>query len=114
MHELAIAAYLLDAVETHAREMGASRVLAINLLVGERSGIVADSLRFSFDLLAPGTVADGAALNLRHTTMRFACADCGEDYQPSGADFACPRCHTVGQVTDDGSTLLIESLAIET
>lgn len=114
MHELSVMAYLLEAVEEHAAQLGATKVLAINLVIGERASIVDDSLLFSFDLLTPGTLAEGAALNLRRTRMRFRCAGCADDYHPTGADFCCPRCGTVGQVTDDGSELLIESMEIET
>ena len=114
MHELSIAAYLLEAVEAHAQHHGPSRLLAINLVVGERAGIVDDSLRFSFDLLASGTTAEGAQINIRRTPMRFHCMECDSSYTPDEADFRCPSCGTVGRVTDDGSELLIESIEIAT
>jgi hydrogenase nickel incorporation protein HypA/HybF len=114
MHELSIAAYLLEAVTKHAQQIGARQVLTINLVIGERAGVVDDSLRFSFDMLAPGTLAEGARINTRRTSMRFHCVGCDDDYTPAGETFRCPRCDTVGQVTDDGSDLLIESIEIET
>ncbi len=115
MHEFSIMTYLLDAVEEQAVQLGARRVLAINLLLGERSGID-DSLLFYFDQLTPGTVAEGSQLNIRRTAMRFHCERCTSDYAPAPkrADFACPECGTVGQLVDDASELLIESLEIET
>jgi hydrogenase nickel incorporation protein HypA/HybF len=114
MHELSIAAYLLEAVQSQADESGAGRVLAINLVIGDRAGIVDDSLRFSFELLADGTLAEGAQLNTRRTPMRFHCDACAHAYTPLEADFRCPDCGTVGRMTDDGSALLIESIEIET
>lgn len=114
MHELSIASYLLEAVAAHAQEVGASRVLAINLVIGERAGIVDDSLQFCFELLAPGTLAEGAKINTRRTPMRFHCPGCDDEYTPSGEHFRCPRCGAVGAVADDGSELLIESIEIET
>jgi hydrogenase nickel incorporation protein HypA/HybF len=114
MHELSIASYLLEAVIDHAHEIGASRVLAINLIVGERAGVVDDSLRFSFEMLAPGTLAEGAQINTQRTAMRFHCAGCDDDYAPAAGDFCCPRCGNYGQVCDDGSALVIESIEVET
>ena len=114
MHELSVTSYLVDAVDTRARELGATRVLTINLVIGERSGIVDDSLRFYFEMLAPGTLVEGAALNVARTSLRFHCAACARDYGPSGFDFLCPNCGALGEVVDDGSDLLIESLEIET
>lgn len=114
MHELSIAAYLLAAVEEQAQQHGSSRILAINLVVGERAGIEEDALRFSFELLADGTAAEGAQIAMRRTPMRFHCAGCDSSYTPADGDFRCPHCGTVGRVTDDGSALVIESIEIET
>ena len=114
MHELSITSYLVDTVDTRARELGATRVLAINLVVGERSGIVDDSLHFYFEMLAPGTLVEGAALNVARTSLTFHCAACDRGYHPADFDFRCPGCGTLGDVVDDGSDLLIESLEIET
>ncbi len=114
MHEFSVMSYLLETVQEQAREHEARKVLAINLVIGERAGIVDDSLSFYFDMLTPGTVAEGARLNVRRLPMRFYCDQCGAGYSPVGADFDCPTCRTTGRVTDDGSALLIESIEIET
>jgi len=112
MHECALMSYLLESVESAAREHGANRVLAVNVVMGERAG-VDDSLLFYFDLLTPGTVAEGARLNVRRTRMRFQCAECSREYSPSGADFVCQDCGRVGQLVDAASDLYIDSLEIE-
>src|SRR5690349_1201328 len=103
MHELSIASYLLQEVEGQAQQHGARRIHAINLVVGTRSGVVEDSLRFSFDMLAEGTLAEGAQINTRPAPMRFHCGRCDDEYTPAEIDFCCPRCGIVGQVIDDGS-----------
>ena len=113
MHELSLMTYLLEAVEKEAQQRGASKVVAINLLVGERAGID-DSLMFYFDLITPETkFCEGAKLHIRRTPMRFACNECNADYTPRGADFHCPECGVVGRLVDDATELLIESLEIE-
>jgi hydrogenase nickel incorporation protein HypA/HybF len=114
MHELALSAYLLESVEEHAREAGARRVVAINLVVGDRSCVEEEALRFCFELLSPGTLAERAQLALRWVPMRFWCNTCAAEYTPDLAGFHCPRCGTVGGVLDDGTDVLIESLEIET
>ncbi len=114
MHELSIASYLLDSVEDQARQLGAQRVLAINLVAGERAGIVDEALQFSFDLLTAETLAEGARINVRRTFMCFHCAPCDCEYSPKVGDFNCPNCGAVGQLTADGTELLIESIEIET
>lgn len=113
MHELAIAASLLSRVQMHAERAGASRVAAINLVVGDRAGIVEDALSFSFALLAEGTIAEGARLKVRRTPMRFRCPQCGQAYSPVGIHFRCPVCNIPGEIIDDGTVLTIESLEID-
>lgn len=112
MHELAVMSSILESVERRAHELEADRIVAINLVVGQRSCVVDDSMLFYFDYLTPGTLAEGAELNIRRTRMSFACATCGDTYEPIGTDFRCPDCGEVGQVTGDGTELLIESMEI--
>ncbi len=114
MHELSVMSALLELVEEHAQELGAKRVLTINLVIGERACIIDDSLLFYFQELTPGTLAEGAELMVRRPAMRFHCAACESHYAPAGGDFRCPACRTVGCVTDDGTEILIESMEIET
>jgi hydrogenase nickel incorporation protein HypA/HybF len=113
VHELPIVTALLESVEARATELGATRVCAVNLVVGERAGIVDDSLRFYFEMITRGTIADGAHLNVRRTHMRFRCAGCASEYTPSEAEFACPTCQAVGQLTDAAIDLAIESMEVD-
>ena len=112
MHELSIAAYLVERIEAHAVRIGVERIVAVNLIVGDRACIEADALRFSYELLAAGTPGEGAAINVRRTPMRCHCGACAAPYEPEDSGYFCPRCGSLGQVTDDGSELMIESLEV--
>ena len=114
MHELSVMSYMLDTIEQQAQQSGARKVLAINLVVGERASFVDASLLFYFDMLTPGRLSAGAKLNIHLTPMRFHCATCDDDYAPATGSFRCPECGAIGQVTSDGCELLIESMEIET
>lgn len=54
----------LDLAAGHARAVGATRIHRIRLRVGERSGVVPEALRFAFEALSVGGVADGAVLEM--------------------------------------------------
>lgn len=112
MHEMSIMSYLLEAVEAEAARAGARRVVDINLVIGERASVIDDSLLFCFDMLTPGTVAEGAKIHIRRTPMRFTCARDGL-YGRRGEDFRCPSCGEVGTLTEEGSELLVESIEVE-
>jgi hydrogenase nickel incorporation protein HypA/HybF len=114
MHELSIMTSILDIAEEHARAAGAHKVLAIHVVVGERSGFVDDSLLFYFDSLSAGRLAAGAKLCIRRTPMRFFCATCNTEYTPPVSSFRCPTCNTTGRLQDDGTNCYIEQMEIET
>ncbi|MEO8392255.1 MAG: hypothetical protein ABI700_04605 [Chloroflexota bacterium] len=47
-------------------------------------------------------MVEGAELNTRRVPSRFAYATCATSYEPVGADFRCPTCGSIGQITDEG------------
>ena len=112
MHELSIMTHLLEGVEKEAHRRGARGIRRIDLVIGERLGVVHESLLFCFDVLSAGTLAEGARLEVRRVPMRFACAEHGE-YGRQDDDFGCPICGRVGALTEQGSELLVESMEIE-
>jgi len=66
MHELAVTESIIEIVSRHAAEAGARKVSAINLVIGDLSSIVDDSVQFYFDYLSRDTIAAGAELTPEH------------------------------------------------
>lgn len=64
MHELSIALSLVELASEEASRLSASRVAALYVRIGASSGVVADALRFSFDLATEGTAIAGARLEI--------------------------------------------------
>lgn len=62
MHELGIAASVLEIVEAAAREHGLVSVRGVLLEVGRLAGVDPEALRFALEAVAPGTVLEGAEL----------------------------------------------------
>jgi hydrogenase nickel incorporation protein HypA/HybF len=96
MHELSIAAAVVERAEDVAREHGAEAVECVTLRIGELAGVVPDALRFSFDLVAEGTLLHGAELVIEEIRARARCGGqdgCGEDFAVgSPPALWCPRC----------------------
>ncbi|MFH8348878.1 hydrogenase maturation nickel metallochaperone HypA [Streptomyces sp. NPDC018045] len=61
MHEVGLCEGILQAVENRAR---GRRVTAVTVRVGERHAVVEPALAQGFELVAAGTVAEGAAVEL--------------------------------------------------
>ena len=93
MHELSIAAGIVDAVvvETGARGLGA--VHAVYIRLGPLSGVDPDALLFSFPIACEGTPLAGARLQIEPVPVTIACASCGVESQPPSLQrMQCPHC----------------------
>jgi hydrogenase nickel incorporation protein HypA/HybF len=93
MHELSIAAAVVESAEEVAREHGAASVESVQLRIGELAGVVSDALRFSFELVADGTLAAGAELLIEEVPARARCTGCDAEFAVgSPPRLWCPRC----------------------
>ena len=120
MHELSVTQAILQVVLDHAQKAGAGRIQRINLVVGELSGIVGDSVQFYFDFISRGTPAEGAELAFRREPARFRCQACGHEYEPAGLEgappglpWACPNCGEMRPEVIGGRELQVESIEVE-
>ncbi|MFI9363078.1 hydrogenase maturation nickel metallochaperone HypA [Kitasatospora sp. NPDC053057] len=99
MHEMSIAAAVVEQVDTAAREHGAPGVARVRLRVGELAGVVPEALDFCFELACAGTLVEGAALDTESVTARARCAPCGVEWAVGmPPDLGCPGCRSGGGV----------------
>lgn len=114
MHELSIAASIVEAVTETAAMYPGARVSAVRLRVGALAAVVEDSLQFCWGVTTEGTPLAGAALVVRKLPVVVHCAVCNVDAELNGVQsFRCPRC---GEPTGDlrqGRELEIESIEID-
>jgi hydrogenase nickel incorporation protein HypA/HybF len=113
MHELAITEEILRIAVEHAERAGATRIVDINLVIGELSSVVDDSVQFYFDFVSPGTVAEGAKLHFRRVPARLRCRACGHEFEPGSTDWRCPSCQTMGGDVIAGREFNMESIEVE-
>ena len=113
MHELSITQNVIDIVVEHAQRARAQRVTTINLVVGDLTGFVDDSIQFYFDMLSPGTLAAGAQLTIERISPAARCRSCGHEFQPENRNWACPQCGAIGGEVLRGREFLVESIEVE-
>jgi hydrogenase nickel incorporation protein HypA/HybF len=109
MHELAITEGVVDAVTERLPD---ARITCVRLEIGALSGVVADSVRFCFDLVTEGTNLEGARLEITETPARCRCLACGRDFEPDGPIAICP-CGSAGVEVLAGQELKIASVQVE-
>jgi len=113
MHELAITKSMLDIVLEEAEKAGSKEVGKINLVIGEMTGFVADSVQFYFDFLSKGTPAEGATLSFTTVPIKARCRSCGEPFEPKELDWNCPNCGGNSLDIISGKELFVESIEVE-
>ena len=113
MHEYPITEHIVKMAEKHCREAGADKVLAVNLVVGDYSGFVPESIHMYFDIISEGTLCEGADINIKRIKPRIKCPRCGELFERKPMSFACPRCGTDGEPTEIGKEFYIDTIECE-
>jgi hydrogenase nickel incorporation protein HypA/HybF len=114
MHELSIAEALIEQVGAELDRSGQhGRVKRIELAVGWLSGVHCGALAFAFELLAPGTVVEGAALSIRQPPAISHCRQCGAETEIGEMIADCPKCHSPEIAIDKGRELLLEGIDLE-
>jgi hydrogenase nickel incorporation protein HypA/HybF len=96
-----------------ARQSGATRVHTIRLRIGALSGVVPDALEFAFEVLTPGTLAEGSQLAIEKVPARFWCATCTREFQSDDMFAECPDCHNLSGELRAGREMEVASLEIE-
>lgn len=112
MHEMSLAESMLEIVESTARKAGASRVTAVCLVVGALSHVEREALRFCFDVVTRGSVADGATLEIDDVPGEAWCMPCGATVPIAAVGEACPRCGSYQLAVTGGDDLRVRDIAV--
>ena len=113
MHEMAVTRSMLDLVLAEAAKSGGARVKAINIVLGEMSGVVDRCVQFYFDYMSKDTPAEGAALNFRKVANQARCRQCGNTFSPRDIFWSCNICHSMEIEITGGNELYLESIEVE-
>jgi len=113
MHELGITESIVNIALDKVKESQASKIVKINLVVGELSGFVPDCIEFYFDFLSKDSIAEGAILNFELAPAQLRCRDCCTVFRPQDNLWACPKCQSQSLEITGGRELYIESMEVE-
>ena len=113
MHEMTLCASLLRIIEDQAVQHGFERVHGVHLQVGAFAGVEVEALRFSFDVVARGTLADTARLVVIESGVEAWCLDCEAAVATGASLEACPRCGGARLRLDGGTELRLLDLEVQ-
>jgi len=109
MHEYSLAQSILRSVTKHA---GNAKVTRVDLVIGEASGVLSESLCMYFDIFAENTICSDAIIKIETTKPKLRCKACGIFFVRKPFCFKC-TCGSEGEPTEIGREFYIKSITID-
>lgn len=110
MHEMSIAESVLGIVEDTARREGFARVTEVRLEIGALAAIEIEALRFCFDAVVHGSLAQGARLAIDGTPGTAWCFDCSKPVEVAARADPCPACGGSKLQVSGGTEMRVKDL----
>jgi hydrogenase nickel incorporation protein HypA/HybF len=113
MHELSVTESILTIALENAKKANASKVTGINLVIGQLSSIVDDSIQFYWDTISEGTICLGAKLNFNRIPALLKCQNCQNEFSIGQELAPCPVCGSYRSSILHGEEFYLDSIEIE-
>ncbi|MDZ4129061.1 MAG: hydrogenase maturation nickel metallochaperone HypA [Hydrogenophaga sp.] len=113
MHEASLAGGVLQLVESTAARDGFSRLLSLRIEAGPLAGVDVRALRFALDCLAPGTVLEGAQIDIEEPPGQAWCLGCAQTVEIAQRGDACPLCGGYQLQPTGGMALRVLDMQVE-
>jgi len=112
MHEYPVTVRIVE-IASETAEKNRGRVRRIDLVVGEDSGFIGESIQMYFDAVAEGTPCEGATLVIEGVRPKLRCEICGKLFERKRYSFQCPHCGGDGEPTRIGKEFYVKSVELE-
>lgn len=112
MHEMALAEGMLQLVEDSARRADATGVRAVWLEIGALAQVEVEALRFCFDAVTRGSLAEGARLELVTRPGLAWCLPCATQVPLAQRGDACPHCGSHQLQVQQGDEMRVTEIEV--
>ncbi len=92
MHELSLLENVREILENHAKSQSFTKVSKVTLEIGKLSCVESQALRFGFDVVMKGSLAENAELILTELDGIGFCQSCGQNTTMEMLYDACAHC----------------------
>lgn len=112
MHEMSLAEGVLQLIEDAARAQQFNRVTTVWLEIGQLAGVEIEAMKFCFDAVTRGSLAEGAALEIVATPGSGWCMQCSESVPLAEVYGACPLCGSYQVTVAGGTEMRVKELEV--
>lgn len=113
MHEMALCESIVQVLQDQATVQNFTKVKTVWLEIGPMAGVELDALRFSFDAVTRGTLADHAKLEIIETNGEAWCLPCAKTVSVNERFDPCPDCGSHQLQITGGEELQIKELEVD-
>ena len=110
---MSLAESVLQAMQDAARSQHFHKVLAVRLEIGALSGVEPEAMRFCFDAVVRGSLAEGAQLEIIALPGTGWCMACAKTVPMREVFGECPECGSVQMQVTGGTEMRIKDLEVE-
>ncbi len=114
MHELPITQSICNLAVQEAERIGATKVCAIRIKMGEYTDYVPVIIQEYFNVVSEGTLAEGAVLEIETVPAVLWCHACGGENPMERFRMKCPVCGSRDVELITGKEFYIDSMEVET
>jgi len=114
MHEYSLVRSLLNQMEAICRQHDAARITAVDLSVGEFSGVDADLLQSAFEQLSAERWPTPIRLVVTRVPLTATCGPCQKSFPVQQFHFVCPVCQANDVTISSGEGLVLERVRLTT
>lgn len=112
MHEMSLCEGVLQLLEENARSEGYQQIKIVWLEVGALAGVEVEAMRFCFDAVMKGSVADGAKLEIIENPGQAWCMVCAKTVEVKQRFDECPDCGSFQLQVTGGDEMRVKELEV--
>ena len=113
MHEMSLCESIVQTLQEQARVQDYRQVQIVRLEIGALAGVEVEAMRFGFDVVTRGTLAEGAQLEIIEVAGQAWCLPCGKNVTVKQRFDACPECGSYQLQITSGEELRIKELEVQ-
>jgi hydrogenase nickel incorporation protein HypA/HybF len=112
MHELSLLENVRKILEDHAVSQKFSKVIKVTLEIGTLTCVEPDALRFGFDVVMNGSLAENAELTISQIAELGICQQCGLQVEMETLFDPCPHCGSTFVEIIQGADMKVKDLTV--
>jgi hydrogenase nickel incorporation protein HypA/HybF len=113
VHEMSLAEGVLQVIEDAALKQGFSRVRTVWLEIGQLAAVEVEAMRFCFDAVTRGSLAEGSRLEIVATPGSAWCMKCSGSVTVEALYDPCPQCGSHQLQVTSGSEMRVKELEVD-